>query len=383
MQHLTRDQHLFDPGPKRVLALDGGGVRGALTLGYLRRIEEMLRIRYGDPDFRLCDYFDLIGGTSTGAVIAASLALGFSVEHVQSLYRELGTTIFERLPWRLGVLGPVYNQRLLIQTLTEHFGDVTVGGPELRTGVAITVKRLDTGSPWLINNIPTGKYFDGADAATPNRDFLLRKVVRASTAVPRLFEPEQLEVAPGVEGVFTDSGAGVDSNPALRMLMLVAMQGYGLHWPLGRDNLLLVSVGTGIAPSQKTANELMAMPALQMAVTGLISMVADADWLVQTVLQWVSDSPTRWEIDSEIGDLKDDALCAHPLLSYTRYNTILDAMHLQRDLSIELDAAQIASLAATDDPRNVEVLAQIGSLAAEGQVREEHFPVVFDLPQAG
>ena len=54
--HKTRDEHLFDPGPKRILALDGGGIRGALTLGYLAEIETILRDRAGgDPEFRLCD----------------------------------------------------------------------------------------------------------------------------------------------------------------------------------------------------------------------------------------------------------------------------------------------------------------------------------------
>ena len=63
MKRRTLDEHFFDIGPKRILTLDGGGIRGALTLGFLKRIEDILRRRVGDdPDFRLCDYFDLIGG---------------------------------------------------------------------------------------------------------------------------------------------------------------------------------------------------------------------------------------------------------------------------------------------------------------------------------
>jgi patatin-like phospholipase/acyl hydrolase len=65
--------------PKRILSLDGGGIRGVLTLQFLDRIEAMLRNRTGIPDLVLCDYFDLIGGTSTGSIIAAALACGFSV----------------------------------------------------------------------------------------------------------------------------------------------------------------------------------------------------------------------------------------------------------------------------------------------------------------
>jgi len=66
-----RDRHLFGPGPKRILSLGGGGVRGLVTLGMLKRAETLLAARSPDPQaFRLSDYFDLIGGTSTGAIIA-------------------------------------------------------------------------------------------------------------------------------------------------------------------------------------------------------------------------------------------------------------------------------------------------------------------------
>jgi len=64
---VTKDQHL-DPAraPKRILSLDGGGIRGFLTLQYLEAIEALLRQRTGRADLVLSDYFDLIGGTSTG-----------------------------------------------------------------------------------------------------------------------------------------------------------------------------------------------------------------------------------------------------------------------------------------------------------------------------
>ena len=62
---ITLKQHLDPTTPKRILALDGGGIRGALTLGYLKNIEDTLRKQHNnDPAFRLSDYFDLIGGTT-------------------------------------------------------------------------------------------------------------------------------------------------------------------------------------------------------------------------------------------------------------------------------------------------------------------------------
>src|SRR4051794_35150365 len=74
------------PGPKRILALDGGGIRGAVTVALLRRIELMLRERHDNPSMVLADYFDLIGGTSTGAIIAAALAIGLPAENVEKIY---------------------------------------------------------------------------------------------------------------------------------------------------------------------------------------------------------------------------------------------------------------------------------------------------------
>src|SRR6185312_8509707 len=92
---LSKEQHL-DPntGPKRILALDGGGIRGVLTLEYLEVIEAILRQRRNDPNLLLSDYFDLIGGTSTGSIIAAGLACGMSVKAIKALYYGLGTKVF-------------------------------------------------------------------------------------------------------------------------------------------------------------------------------------------------------------------------------------------------------------------------------------------------
>ena len=62
-------------GPKCILALGGGGTRGVIFLAFLDRIVALLRERHRWPDLRLADYFDLIGGTSAGAIIAAVLGM--------------------------------------------------------------------------------------------------------------------------------------------------------------------------------------------------------------------------------------------------------------------------------------------------------------------
>src|SRR5215469_1522338 len=92
----TKQQHLDRAsGPKRILALDGGGIRGILTLEYLGAMEKMLRQRSDKDDLLLCDYFDLIGGTSTGSIIAAGLACGMTVADLQQLYENIGASVFK------------------------------------------------------------------------------------------------------------------------------------------------------------------------------------------------------------------------------------------------------------------------------------------------
>ena len=65
--------------PKRILPLGGGGVRGLLSV-----IEDILKERAGRGEFRLSDYFTLIGGTSIGSIIAFTLACGMSVAELKT-----------------------------------------------------------------------------------------------------------------------------------------------------------------------------------------------------------------------------------------------------------------------------------------------------------
>jgi patatin-like phospholipase/acyl hydrolase len=85
---------LTGTGPKKLLAIDGGGIRGVIALEVLARIEDLLG--KGDPDFRLADYFDLIAGTSTGAIIATGLSLNMSVGEIRRFYLESGAEMFDK-----------------------------------------------------------------------------------------------------------------------------------------------------------------------------------------------------------------------------------------------------------------------------------------------
>src|SRR5262249_20967470 len=145
-----------DGAPNRILALDGGGLRGILSLALLQEIEDILRRRHGDDaGFRLCHYFDLMAGTSTGAVIAATLWLGWTVAEVRKKYMQLGTVVFTKTLLRQGLLRAKYDEAKLIAELKKVYGaQTTLGSPDLKTGLLVLTKRIDTGSPWPISNNP-------------------------------------------------------------------------------------------------------------------------------------------------------------------------------------------------------------------------------------
>src|SRR6185312_2006937 len=144
----ARDRHLFGPGPKRLLSLDGGGVRGAVTVAFLERIEALLGEQSGQ-EIRLGDYFDLVGGTSTGAVIAGALALGYRTSQVKDFYLRLAPYAFKRRKWSIPVLQPKFDARGLRKQIEDVVGSRLLSSPDLITGFCIITKRMDTGSPWI------------------------------------------------------------------------------------------------------------------------------------------------------------------------------------------------------------------------------------------
>jgi patatin-like phospholipase/acyl hydrolase len=83
---MTEPESATPSGPYRLLTLDGGGAKGFYTLGVLKEIEALI-------GRRLYERFDLIFGTSTGAIIAALAALGKSVDEIHDLYREHVPTV--------------------------------------------------------------------------------------------------------------------------------------------------------------------------------------------------------------------------------------------------------------------------------------------------
>ena len=354
--------------PRRLLALDGGGIRGVLTLEILAEIEKQLReLTGGSESFRLSDFFDYIGGTSTGAIMAAGLARGMSVTELLEFYVEVGPQMFdkERLLRRYRNL---YKSEPLEAQLKKTFGEGTNLFPEhLRCLLLVVTRNHSTDSPWPISSNPLAKYNDSSRPDC-NLKIPLWQIVRASTAAPIFFPPEVVEWEEGnpeKSFVFVDGGVTPYNNPAFLLYRMATLAPYRLGWKTGEKNLMLVSVGTGAAPAtdadvlSPSKNALSNLAGLPSAL--MYGASVDQDINCRSVGRCVYGAP----IDREIGDLipRDAQDSRIPLSEdlgrdflYARYNADLSAAGLAQLGLQGVDPARVQSLDsidAIDDLRKV------------------------------
>lgn len=374
----TLHQHLAADGtPKRILSLDGGGIRGALTLGFLKKIETILQEKHG-KDYLLCDHFDLIGGTSTGSIIATALATGKTVDEIKDLYMELGGKIFGE---KRSFLNPLetwkylkakFDYGNLEKSLKDAFGTITLGSQEIKTGLCIVAKRADTNSTWPLINHPQGKFFD-----TPlgkNKNIPLWQAIRASTAAPTYFAPQMIDVGDGQRAAFVDGGVSMANNPALTLLMVATLRGFPFGWEMGEDKLEIVSLGTGYSVFKKQTGEIKEAWLKTWAEHVPDMLMQDASWQNQILLQWLSNSPTAHYIDMEIETLKADYLGGKPLIKYLRYNFAITESDLNGlNLGKTYSEKDVEDLIEMSNAKNREELYRIGEKAAEGSVKDFHF----------
>jgi hypothetical protein len=370
-----RDRHLFGPGPKRILALDGGGVRGAISIAFLERLEDTISEIEGRPTL-LGDWFDLIGGTSTGAIIAGALALGYRARDIHDFYHQLGTRVFRRSFWRLTGVMSKFDRRNLLRELDTVFGERALDSDDLRTGLGVVTKRLDRGSTWFIANNPRGTYWEDAPdrARIGNRRYRLANVIRASAAAPHYFDPELINVfGDQVPGLFIDGALTPHNNPALQLLLYAALPPYGLSWPLGARNLTIISIGTGYSSARVSLRELRWIRPLGMAIRALGAQVAETQQLVLTLMSWLGDTPTAWPINRELRDVAGlPAPFGTPLFRFLRYDIQLEPDWLKRELGVALDERQVARYRLIDAPENIPAIYRLGAEGAARQIKRAH-----------
>lgn len=359
--------------PRKLLALDGGGIRGVLTLEVLAAIEQQLAAAQGrGADFRLCDYFDYIAGTSTGAIIAAGLCRGMSVAELLEFYIDAGPAMFDKQVlfrrWKA-----FYSADPLKGKLQAVFGattDLTPG--QLRSLLLVVTRNLSTDSPWPISSNPCAKY-NQQSRPDCNLRIPLWQLVRASTAAPVYFPPETLQWDPANDDrtfVFVDGGVTPYNNPAFLLYRLATLTEYCLGWPTGERHLTLVSVGTGAWP-QPAPHAPGSGQGLMDNVRGLPGALmygaqVDQDVNCRMVGRCVFGGP----VDREIGDLipRDTRGQRLPFdidlgkaFLYARYNADLSSAGLARLGLTDVDAERVRELDAVDA---IDDLRRVGRAAA-------------------
>ena len=215
----------------KVLSIDGGGVRGVIPARILSDFE----IKTKRP---ISSMFDMIAGTSTGAILALGLAcpgLGgkskYSADEMFSLYFDHGSKIFS--PPTMGWWGcePKYNPGPLEEILKQYFGDVRM--KDLLTDILVTSYCTERRVPFFFRSWKA--------RLDINHDFPIWQVARATSAALPYFPPAKIEIQTGGKGNYQSliDGGFVANNPSACALDEVSRMAADV------PEILLVSIGTG------------------------------------------------------------------------------------------------------------------------------------------
>jgi len=323
---------------KRILSLDGGGIRGVFSLKILKRIEEIFRKEHGKPELVLRDVFDFFAGTSTGAIIAAFLAWGKSVDEIERLYLKHAKIMFSPAPL-LKRHKAMYDSDPISRFFMEEFCEADGTHAQLgtrklyanatdrlpKTYLLIVMRNASTGSTWPINNNPMAKY---AVREHPecNLNIPLWKLLRASTAAPIFFPPESItlgEKSHQSTSIFMDGGITPYNNPSLIATLMAILPPYNMNWKTGPEQLQVVSVGTTQARTffkTRDVERITRLDQLKHIVPALLHSVGlDQDRMCRVL----GDCRHGESLDSEIGDLVDNVgplAAGEKKFAYVRYN---------------------------------------------------------------
>jgi hypothetical protein len=127
------------PMYKKILSIDGGGIKGVFPASFLASLEESI-------EDNISNYFDLIVGTSTGGIIALGLGLGMNSKDILSFYEELGPKIFQGnsvINHIKSFFCAKHSQTELHNALKKTFGNKKLG--ESTTRLVIPSLNLETG----------------------------------------------------------------------------------------------------------------------------------------------------------------------------------------------------------------------------------------------
>ncbi|HEX6976452.1 MAG TPA: patatin-like phospholipase family protein, partial [Vicinamibacterales bacterium] len=234
--------------PFRVLALDGGGIRGFFAARLLERLVERAGRDPSRIDFGTA--FQLIVGTSTGALIGSALAAGIPLTRIAAIFRTSGAAIFPRpapmgwtsmawcvLHWRR----PSANAHAFRTVLESLFGATTLGELFARRGIALCLPATD------VRRVRGHLFATPHQAAHSGTSAIsLVNACMASCAAPMLLPPVRLDVPGGGSAEWCDGGLWATSP------VLVALaEALGIA-PRGTP-IEILSVGTAGTPLPRAA----------------------------------------------------------------------------------------------------------------------------------
>jgi hypothetical protein len=374
--------------PMRLLSIDGGGLKGLIPAEALIAIESQLDALTGHA-LPLSDRFDLIGGTSTGAILAAGLALGLKAADLRDFYLKFGEQIFTKV-FVLERIWHRYPSGPLEQHLKDVFGEATtLGSDKLRTNVLIVSKNVTLGTTWFFTNNPKGKYFPN------NRGLPLWQIVRASSAAPTYFPPRTISVPDDAGQLqdyeFIDGGVSSYNNPSMQVFLEATDPNYQFGWPTGTSNLLLLSLGTGFTGITVPAGKASGYDLLDWARYAITELMDDAN-LQQNVLMHLIGQPPAGKATTPAAEASamrasgapaEDALdfintgpgsAAEKALTYQRITVSLTRQRLDGFGLSDIDPAKVGAMDAVDQIGNFQ---RIGQAVTKEQVRMDRLQQFF------
>lgn len=234
----------------KVLSIDGGGIRGLIPAIILQHLQEQLRLKGNNKPF--CEIFDLMSGTSTGALIALGLAApkenldkpgtylnepAYDISTVVKIYSQLGNKIFPK--WRFNALQSVvqaikdkYDPAELEKILDELFAKRTID--DSLTNILVTAYDTENRKPFFFKKRPTVDQWDR------DLNFYMKDAARASSAAPTFFSPAYIPTVPDSGKKYCLIDGGIAANNPAMCAYIEARKIYP-----DAKKFIIVSIGTG------------------------------------------------------------------------------------------------------------------------------------------
>lgn len=372
---MTLQEKIGAAGQKKILSLDGGGIRGIMTIEVLAGIEKILRESTNNDTLVLAEWFDFVAGTSTGAIIATCISLGMSIDEIRQFYLASGkdmfdkASLFKRYRYK-------YEDEKLAEKLKGVFGaETTLGSDKLKTLLMMVMRNASTDSPWPLSNNPFAKY-NQQDRKDCNLKLPLWQLVRASTAAPVYFPPELIDIKTQ-EFVFVDGGITTYNNPAFQAFLMVTTEPYNVNWQTGEDKLLVVSIGTGTSPeanadlNPEEMNLIYNASSIPSAL--MFAALNEQDFLCRTFGNCLAGD----SLDREVGDMIGKKGPVQPkLFTYMRYNAELTRGGLDTLGLPDIEPKNVQKLDSTD---HIADLQRIGQAVVEKKVRRHDFSAFLNI----